>query len=192
MNPVEIIFLSVALAMDCFAVSMASGAILMRRRWYVMVRMSLLFGLFQAFMPFLGWLVASRFAAYIEAFDHWIAFALLAMIGGNMVRESFLPSEERHFNPARFRTQVVLAVATSVDALAVGISFACMGYSAVAGLLPPLAAIGAGSFLFAILGNILGTVLGGNLRSRLRPELAGGVILILIGCKVLATHLLGW
>jgi len=191
MNSIEIIFLSVALAMDCFTVSVASGVILMRRRWSMIVRMSILFGLFQAAMPFAGWLVASRFASYIEAFDHWVAFAILAFIGANMIRESFMSVEERHFNPARLRTQIVLAVATSIDALAVGISFACVGYATVSDLLAPLSVIGVVSFLFGILGNLLGTAFGKGIRSRLRPELIGGVILILIGGKIIATHLLG-
>lgn len=192
MSIIEMIFLSFALAMDCFAISLASGVILMRPHWGVVFSMSFLFGLFQAMMPFAGWLVASSFASYIEAFDHWIAFAMLALIGGKMIKESFLPEEERHFNPVKFHTQIVLAVATSIDALAVGISFACVGYSTVSSLLLPLSVIGVGSFLFGVLGNIFGVVFGNGIGHRVRPGLIGGVILIVIGCKILASHLFGW
>ena len=90
-------------------------------------RMAFLFGFFQAAMPLLGWLGISHFQAMIEAYDHWIAFSLLLLIGGNMIREAFGPEEEQHFNPRKLRTQLILAIATSIDALAIGISFACTG-----------------------------------------------------------------
>ena len=122
--------------MDCFTVSIVSG--LMDHGdgsddlW--IYRMALLFGLFQAAMPLLGWLGIIHFETYIEAYDHWIAFALLAFIGGKMVWESFSPDEEQHFNPRRLYTQLLLAIATSIDALAVGISFALTGYGALSQL----------------------------------------------------------
>jgi putative Mn2+ efflux pump MntP len=126
----------------------------------------------------------------MEAYDHWIAFGLLGLIGGKMIWESFSPEEEHHFNPCRLRTQLLLAVATSIDALAVGISFACTGYTALSQLTLPLLLIGLVSFLFSIIGYHLGRCFGKTIIRRLNPELVGGTILILIGVKVLMSHLL--
>ena len=95
--------------------------------WGITLRMALLFGVFQALMPLLGWLGISNFSHYLEEVDHWIAFGLLAFLGGRMIRDAFLPVEDHSMNPRRFKTQFLLGVATSIDALAIGISFACMG-----------------------------------------------------------------
>lgn len=175
--------------MDCFTVSIVSGVILKRRNWGVILRMSILFGLFQAFMPFGGWLCTSWFAQYMEAYDHWIAFGLLAFLGAKMIREAFLPEEQHHFDPSLLRIQLLLAIATSIDAMAVGISFACTGYRSVSSLVVPLTVIGIGSLFFGILGNLLGVRFGRTISRRLKPELFGGAILIIIGVKVLLTHL---
>ena len=156
----------------------------------VNLRMAFFFGLFQAMMPLIGWLGISHFQTYMEAYDHWIAFGLLAFIGGRMVWESLHPEEEQHFNPRRLRTQLLLAVATSIDALAIGISFACTGYTSVGQLTLPLIIIGAVSFLFSLIGYQVGARFGKSASQRLKPELLGGVILILIGVKILASHLL--
>ncbi|MBO6032053.1 MAG: manganese efflux pump [Prevotella sp.] len=187
MNLLEIILLAIALAMDCFTVSIVSGVMLSRR----VIRMAFLFGFFQAMMPLLGWLGISHFQAYMEAYDHWIAFSLLAFIGGKMIWESFGPEEDQHFNPGKLRTQLLLAVATSIDALAVGISFACTGFTMVSQLTTPLLIIGIVSFLFSIVGYHLGRRFGKTITRRTKPELFGGVILALIGVKILITHLLG-
>ena len=129
MGLIDIILLAVALAMDCLTVSIVSGVIMTQRDGssLCVIRMAFLFGLFQAMMPLIGWLGISHFQQYMEAYDHWIAFAMLGFIGGRMVWESFGPEEEQHFNPRKLRTQLLLAVATSIDALAIGISFACTG-----------------------------------------------------------------
>ena len=187
MNLLDIIFLAVALAMDCFAVSIVSG-VLTRRD----IRMAFLFGFFQAMMPLLGWLGISHFQSMIEAYDHWIAFGLLAFIGGKMVWESFHGEDEEHqiFNPLKLRTQLLLAIATSIDALAVGISFACMGYHRLTQLTIPLFIIGIVSFLFSVLGYVLGARFGKSIARKLKPELLGGIILVVIGAKILMTHLL--
>ena len=203
MNLLDIILLAVALAMDCFTVSIVSGMILTQRDGSFMIvpaitkepslcviRMAFLFGFFQALMPMLGWLGISHFQSYMEAYDHWIAFGLLGLIGGKMIWESFSPEEEHHFNPCRLRTQLLLAVATSIDALAVGISFACTGYTSLSQLTLPLLLIGLVSFLFSIVGYHLGRCFGKTIIRRLNPELIGGTILILIGVKVLMSHLL--
>jgi len=215
MSLIDIILLAVALAMDCLTVSIVSGVLVFTvdslqftddysagdsglaskstvncKPLTVNFRMALLFGLFQAMMPLLGWLGISHFQQYMEAYDHWIAFSLLAFIGGRMVWESLHPEEEHHFDPHRLRTQLLLAVATSIDALAVGISFACTGYSTFGQLLMPVAVIGAVSFLFSILGYQIGRRFGRSIALRFKPELFGGIILILIGVKVLLSHLL--
>ena len=202
MNLLDIILLAVALAMDCFAVSIVSGVIVRARTaahddrhaspiLHTRLRMAFLFGFFQALMPLIGWLGISWFSRQLEAYDHWIAFVLLAFIGGNMIREAFSPEEEQHFNPHRLRTQLLLAVATSIDALAVGISFACMGYRHLSQLMVPLPIIAVVSFLFSLLGTRLGLRFGGPLARRLKPGILGGVILILIGVKILVSHLWG-
>ena len=188
----DLLLLSVALAMDCFTVSIMSGVILRRRLCAAILRMALLFGIFQALMPLLGWAGTAHFSQYLEAVDHWIAFGLLAFIGGKMVWESFHGEDEEHqiFNPLKLRTQLLLAVATSIDALAVGISMACLSYTRIEQLTVPLFIIGMGSVLFSLLGYWLGVRFGKAIARRLKPELVGGIVLIFIGVKVLLTHLL--
>lgn len=188
---IELILLAIALAMDCFTVSTVCGVILGGRKWRPIVTTALFFGAFQAFMPLIGWLGTSLFARQIEDFDHWIAFSLLVFLGGKMVRESFQPEEHRSFNPILLRTQLVLAVATSIDALAIGISFACTGYRTMADLVLPLFTIGIVSVLFSLAGYLLGIRFGSVITRRVRPELFGGIILIIIGIKVLVDHIGG-
>jgi putative Mn2+ efflux pump MntP len=196
MNSLDIWLLAVALAMDCFTVSIVSGVILSDRfrlfskEGLGVFRMAFLFGLFQALMPLIGWFATSRFSEHLEAIDHWIAFALLAFIGGKMILESFEEEKEPSFNPQQLKMQLVLAIATSIDALAVGISFACMGYHQLTQLTIPLFIIGMVSFLFSVLGYVLGARFGKSIAKRLKPELLGGIILVVIGAKILMTHLL--
>ena len=194
MSLLDILLLAVALAMDCLTVSIVSGVIqftVYNKPLTVNLRMAIFFGFFQAMMPLIGWLGVSHFQSYLEAYDHWIAFGLLAFIGGRMIWESVSPEEEQHFNPRRLQTQLLLAVATSIDALAVGISFACTGYTSLSQLTLPLIIIGVVSFLFSLIGYQLGTRFGRSIAHRLKPELLGGVILIGIGVKILAEHLFG-
>ena len=197
MNSLDIWLLAVALAMDCFTVSIVSGVILSDRfklfskKGLGVFRMAFLFGAFQALMPLIGWLATSRFSEHLEHIDHWIAFALLAFIGGKMVKESFEEEQEHSFDPQRLRMQLLLAIATSIDALAIGISFACTGYHSLAQLAVPLWIIGIVSFLFSVLGYELGARFGKSITRRLKPELLGGIILVVIGVKILMTHLLG-
>lgn len=192
LNGIELLLLAIALAMDCFTVSTMCGVILGRYQWRSIVSTVIFFGVFQAIMPLLGWLGTSLFASQIEAFDHWIAFLLLLFLGGKMIREAFLPEERQNFNPVLLRIQLVLAVATSIDALAIGISFACTGYNSVASLVVPLFVIGIVSSAFSIAGYLLGIRFGSAITRRVKPELFGGIILIAIGIKVLLNHLLGW
>lgn len=188
MSILEIWLLAVSLAIDCFTVSITSGIILHRIRWGIFLKMAFLFGLFQAAMPFLGWLGASRFNHLIETYDHWIAFALLAFLGIRMIREHFKDDEERSFDPTRMKVILTLAVATSIDALAVGISFAFTGFRTLSSLLYPLTAIGIASFVISLAGSLIGVFFGK--RFNLRVEIFGGLVLIGIGVKILFEHLL--
>ena len=186
----ELFLIALALAMDCFAVSVASGVIVRKNEAKVLLRQAFLFGFFQALMPLIGWALTVRFSAALEAVDHWIAFAMLAFIGGKMIWDSFHDEEDKHLNPRHLKTQLLLAVATSIDALAVGISFACTGYQTLASLAIPLAMIGVVSFVMSLLGYVLGVRFGDVVNKKVRPELLGGLILIGIGIKILLEHLL--
>lgn len=189
MSLINITFLALALAMDCFTVSIVSGVIIRKYILSVILRMAVLFGLFQAMMPFIGWLGTSYFSHYLESVDHWIAFGLLAFLGGKMIKDSFGSEEEAHFDPSKLTSQLLFAVATSIDALAVGISFACLGYKNIEQLTLPLIVIGVCSFVMSILGNILGVMCGKSIVKRLKPEFIGGVILLLIGFRILYEHI---
>jgi putative Mn2+ efflux pump MntP len=190
MTIVDILLLSVALAMDCFTVSIVGGVIVRRPIGKAVVRMALLFGLFQAAMPLIGWLSTTYFSHYLESVDHWIAFLLLMFVGGKMVKESFAEEDsEPTFNPLRLRTQLLLAVATSIDALAIGISMACLGYNRMSQLTLPLVLIGVTSLLLSLAGYWLGVHFGRVVARQLKPELIGGLVLMFIGIKVLVSHL---
>ena len=188
-NVFDLFLLSVALAMDCFTVSIVSGVILRRGFCIAILRMALLFGLFQAAMPLIGWLGTAYFSHYLEAVDHWIAFGLLTFVGGKMIKESFEAEEHQSFNPLLLRTQLLLAVATSIDALAIGISMACIGYDHISQLTLPLLMIGVVSLLFSLTGYQLGVRFGRVIAQRLKPELLGGLVLVFIAVKVLVSHL---
>jgi putative Mn2+ efflux pump MntP len=186
---IENLFIAFALAMDCFAVSVVCAVILRRRATGIMLRLAFLFGFFQALMPFIGWLLTSRFSQQIQAYDHWIAFGMLALIGGKMIWDSFKEEDESSLNPEGWTTGLLLAVATSIDALAVGITYACTGYETVRSLTAPLVTIGLVSFLMSIAGHLLGARFGEAVNEKVRPELVGGIILLIIGLRILAEHL---
>ena len=187
MTTLEIWLLAISLAMDCFSVSITSGIILRRICWRTFITIAFFFGLFQGLMPLLGWFGASRFYHLIERFDHWIALGLLFFLGVRMIKESFDKDEEHHFNPTRLLVILTLAVATSIDALAVGISFACTGMTTWQSILMPIVIIGIVSFLFSVAGCLVGVYFGK--RVNLRAELWAGIILIGIGAKILFEHL---
>jgi putative Mn2+ efflux pump MntP len=191
MNLLDIWLLAVALAMDCFTVSIVSGVMVRRHLLGLMLRLAVFFGVFQALMPLIGWLATNHFSEALESIDHWIAFGLLTFIGGKMIKESFEEESEHTFNPQRLSTQLLLAVATSIDALAIGISFACIGYNTLTSLLWPLIIIGIVSFTFSVTGYLLGVRFGRRIERRLKPELLGGIILLVIGVKILMSHLFG-
>lgn len=190
MTGIEIWLLAVGLAMDCFAVSIASGIILRRVRWRPMLTMAFAFGFFQAMMPFVGWMFASTFSHLIESVDHWIAFGILAFLGGRMIAESGKEEECRNtFDPTSPKVVLTMAVATSIDALAVGVSFAFLGVRDWGAILSPIAIIGVVSFVLSMVGLLFGIRFGCGIARRLKAELWGGVILVLIGVKILVEHL---
>lgn len=179
----EIVLLSFALAMDAFAVSICKGLTLKKMQWSKALLAGLYFGVFQAVMPLIGYFIGSSFVSYIEAIDHWIAFGILVLIGINMIRESF--SKEEVDGDFSFKAMIVLAVATSIDALTVGISFSMTGPSV--SIWWCVLMIGGITFLISALGVLIGNVFGNRFRQP--AEIAGGVILILIGVKILLNHL---
>ena len=185
----EHILIALALAMDCFAVSVVCGVLI--RKWdsRLALRLAFFFGLFQALMPLIGWALTTNFSHYLEAIDHWIAFGMLGFIGGKMIIDSFKAEEEAHLNPRDVKTQLALAVATSIDALAVGITYACTGYNSISSISLPLGIIGLVSFLMSLLGFKLGVRFGEVVIKKMRPELLGGIILIGIGVRILIEHL---
>ena len=187
MSNLEIWLLAVGLAMDCFSVSITSGIILRRVCWRTFLSIAFFFGLFQALMPFAGWLLASYFYPFAEGVDHWIAFGLLFVLGVKMIRESFDKNETSHFDPTQLMTILLLSVATSIDAFAVGISFTFVGMETLQSILAPLAVIGLVSFAFSIAGCLIGVYFGK--RINLRAEMWAGIILIGVGVKILVEHL---
>lgn len=189
MTHVEVWLMALALAMDCFAVATASGIFFKKVYWKPMLTMAFLFGFFQALNPFLGWWGTDLCRTLIESVDHWVAFGILGFLGARMIAESFKEEEKKRFNPRRYKVIFTLAIATSIDALAVGISFSCMGYVSAESLCYPLAVIFLVSFAMTILGLALGLKCGNGFAKKLRAEMCGGIILVLIGCRVLFEHL---
>ena len=190
MTGLEIWLLAVGLAMDCFAVSIASGIILKRTMWRPMLIMAFAFGLFQAIMPLLGWIGASFFSHMIENFDHWIAFGILVFLGGRMFIESFKDEDcKQEFDPTSLKVVLALAVATSIDALAVGVSFAFLGIKDFSAILSPILIIGFVSFALSVIGLLFGIRCHCGIARKLHAERWGGIILIIIGTKILIEHL---
>lgn len=189
MSILEQLFFGIALAMDCFSVSIASGLSLKKFIPKCIITMAICFGFFQGMMPVIGWIATVYIGDYIESFDHWIAFALLAYIGGKMIQEGLKPEEEHTFNPTKLTTIITLSIATSIDALAVGVSFTCMGLRTFIDILSPILIIGATSTLLSFIGYQIGITIGK--RFRFPANIVGGIILILIGVKILVEHLYG-
>ena len=178
----EMLLLAVGLSMDAFAVSICKGLSVQRSRWSDGVIAGLYFGGFQALMPLIAYFLARRFSSLITDFDHWIAFALLAFIGAKMIVESRKDSE--HLNPSFGPGAMLpLAIATSIDALAVGVSLAFLGIN----ITPVVALVGGITFLLSAVGVKIGRVFGMKYKSN--AELVGGVILVLMGLKILLEHL---
>ena len=180
----ELFLIGIGLSMDAFAVSVCKGLSMQRIDKKYTLYIGLFFGGFQALMPLLGYFLGSRFAGSIERFDHWIAFLLLAFIGCNMIRESREEAEEeKAFTGVNLKELFLLSVATSIDALAVGVTFAFLQVK----ITPAVTIIGCTTFVLSLAGVYVGNVFGARYKSR--AELTGGVILILIGLKILLEHL---
>lgn len=182
MGILELFFIAVGLSMDAFAVSVCKGLSVDRARPKYLIVTGLYFGGFQALMPVIGFLLGSWLSGAIEQIDHWIAFVLLTIIGINMIRESRGEAEEldRSFSP---KAMLPLAVATSIDALAVGVTFAFLKVS----IIPAAALIGVTTFAFSAAGVKIGNIFGARYKSK--AELVGGIVLVLMGVKILLEHL---
>lgn len=184
MGLIELFLIAVGLSMDAFAVSVCKGLAMERCGFAKAGIVGVWFGTFQAGMPLAGYLLGIRFQDLITSVDHWIAFVLLAFIGGNMIREAFGAKEDEEGDDSLdVKTMFALAVATSIDALAVGITFAFLQVSIV----PAVTFIGVITFLISFAGVKVGNKFGAKYKNR--AEIAGGVILVLIGTKILLEHL---
>ena len=194
MGFLELFLLAIGLSMDAFAVSVCKGLAMQKVTFRNAAICGVWFGGFQALMPFIGYLLGSGFEKYINAVAPWIAFVLLALIGGNMIREALSKDEEDEDTSAALdvKTMFLMAVATSIDALAVGITFACVPVEIIAAsplvnTIVAVCLIGATTFVLSCAGVKAGSVFGSRYKSK--AEFVGGTILILIGVKILLEHL---
>lgn len=187
MKLIELLLIAIGLSMDAFAVSICKGLNMTKLSYKNCTVIALFFGGFQALMPLLGWLLGSQFSKYITAVDHWIAFALLAFIGGKMIYEALKKDETGTENAdiLKIKELFLLAIATSIDALAVGITFALLDS---VNIYFSISVIGAVTFVFSFAGVIIGNKFGCKYKSK--AELIGGIILVGIGLKILLTDLL--
>lgn len=183
MGVIELLVLALGLSMDAFAVSICKGLSVPKLQAKHCLICGVYFGGFQALMPLIGWALGIRFQSMITNIDHWIAFVLLAVIGANMIKESFSKEEECPDASFGFKTMLTLAVATSIDALAVGVTFAFLDVSIV----PAVLLIGATTFVCSAVGVRIGNVFGNRFQSK--AEFLGGLVLIAIGLKILIEHL---
>lgn len=182
MSLAELFVIGIGLSMDAFAVSICKGLSVGKIKLKHMILAGLWFGGFQALMPLIGFFLGSAFEQYVVNIDHWVAFILLAIIGGNMIKESREKSDEQNASFS-FLTMLILAVATSIDALAVGITFAFLQVS----ILKAITVIGCTTFIFSVMGIKVGSIFGTKYKSK--AELFGGVVLIGMGLKILIEHL---
>ncbi len=183
MGIIEILLISVGLAMDAFAVSVCKGLSMKKMNLKKAIIIGLYFGTFQAAMPVLGYLLGTTFERFITNVDHWIAFALLSGIGIDMIKNAFI-QEEKHSNDCiDFKTMIILSIATSIDALAVGITFACLKTQ----IIFPAITIGIITFFMSIMGVKIGNKFGDKYERK--TEIMGGLILIFLGIKILVEHL---
>lgn len=185
MNIFELLLIAVGLSMDAFSVSICKGLTTQRFSWRTALACGLWFGSFQALMPVVGYFLGAQFQEMIETYAHWIAFGLLFLIGTNMIREAVWGKKEKDENNGflDFKTMFLLAIATSIDALAIGVSFACIQVN----IWIAISIIGVITFLFSILGVKIGNIFGSKYEKS--AEIIGGIILIIIGLKILFEHL---
>lgn len=183
MGIIEILLISICLAMDAFAVSVCKGLSIKKMSWKKAIIVGAYFGSFQAVMPILGYFLGTTFEAFITNIDHWIVFTLLLAIGLNMIKEASNKEVENFNDKLDMKNMFILAIATSIDALAVGITFACLKVT----IILPTIVIGIITLILSIIGVKIGNRFGDKYKNK--AEYAGGVILILIGIKVLLEHL---
>ena len=184
MGIIEILLLGISLSMDAFAVSICKGLAMKKINWKKAIIIGLYFGIFQALMPVIGYFLGSTFESLVSNIDHWIAFVLLVLIGGHMIREALGKKENDNFNDnVDFKTMTILAIATSIDALAMGITFAFLNVNV------PIAVtiIGITTFISSLIGVKLGNKFGNKYEKK--AGIAGGIVLILIGIRILLEHL---
>lgn len=188
MGIIELLLISVGLAMDAFAVSVCKGLNMSKINYKNAGIIALFFGAFQGFMPLIGYFLGTRFQRYIQSIDHWIAFGLLVFIGGQMIFEVFKGEEEaldEDGDKLQLKQLFILAIATSIDALAVGITFALLDGGV--GIITSVLMIGIVTFIISFMGVIIGNRFGNKYESK--AQLAGGIILVLIGLKILLEHM---
>jgi len=183
MGAIEILLISIGLAMDAFAVSVCKGLAMKKMSWKKAIIIGLYFGIFQAVMPVIGYFLGTTFERFITNVDHWVAFILLVGIGINMVKEAFDKESENRNDNVDMKTMLVLSIATSIDALAIGITFACLKIHIVM----PVITIGLITFIISVIGVKIGNQFGDKYGKK--AEIMGGVILILLGIKILLEHL---
>lgn len=183
MGAIEILLISIGLAMDAFAVSVCKGLAMKKMSWKKAIIIGLYFGIFQAVMPVIGYFLGTTFERFITNVDHWVAFILLVGIGINMVKEAFDKESENRNDNVDVKTMLVLSIATSIDALAIGITFACLKIHIVM----PVITIGLITFIISVIGVKIGNRFGDKYEKN--AEIMGGVILILLGIKTLLEHL---
>ena len=181
MGVIELFMVAVGLSMDAFAISICKGLTLRKMEWDKSLITGIYFGFFQAMMPLIGYVLGIQFSQSITNFDHWIAFILLSYIGINMIKES--KEDETQNQSFGFKTMIPLAIASSIDALAVGITFAFLNVNIITAVI----FIGITTFIFSFFGVKIGNVFGSKYKSK--AELCGGIILILMGVKILIEHL---
>lgn len=184
MGLVELIILSVGLAMDAFAVSICKGLAMKKMKWKNAIIIGLYFGIFQAIMPLIGYLLGVSFQSAITSIDHWVAFVLLVGIGANMIREAISKEKEEANDSIKIKDMLILAIATSIDALAIGITFAFLEVN----ITLAVSLIGIITFIISVIGVKIGNIFGDKYERK--AELAGGIILIGLGIKILIEHLL--
>ncbi len=184
MELLTIFLIAIGLSFDTFAVSVSSGLVLRKIDFINATKIAVTLAFFQGAMPLIGWLAGSEIKDYAQDYDHWIAFGMLALLGGRMIYESFTSQpEKRNFNPLDIKVLLLMALATSIDALVVGFSFALLNYK----IFVSVAIIGFVTYVVAMLGMLFGKKIGARLGQRM--EIIGGLMLILIGLKILIEHL---
>ncbi len=183
----ELLLIAIGLSMDAFAVSVCKGLSLQKTTWKESLAVGMYFGIFQAVMPLVGFLIGTGFAGFIEKWDHWIAFVLLAVIGAKMIIESrkknSCETSDKNSNPLSFKKMLPLAISTSIDALAVGVTFAFLSVK----IIPAISLIGIVTLILSFTGVYIGSFFGCRFKSH--AEMAGGIILVLMGVKILLNHI---